>query len=412
MSLLLRCLGLLLLTGLSACRGRPPAGPDENLARLVDSLRPAVERAAGLKFRAPPRSAVRSRDQVRAYVLHKLDEELPPEKARGLQATYRLLGLLPDSLDLRTLILDLFAEQIVGFYDPDSTTLFVVANADPTMLSTTVSHELVHALQHQYLPLDSIMRQTEDNDRLMAAQSVLEGQAVLVQLQVMVPDQNLFAMPEFWETYREQVRGMQSTMPVFSKAPRILRESLIFPYLAGADFLRWWAGSEHHDTIPYGRRMPVSTEQILHPYRYGRGDRPMTFRFTAEEPRVLYEDAMGEFDLRVLGADLANASPETEVATPLALGWGGDRFRVYETPVGPAMLWYIAFDDEPSRFRFLNTTGQRLEARRRLGYRLEVTSLTLAERPGVRIIIAPSKWTGWQRPATVQLVPEDSTPPS
>lgn len=410
MSLLLRHLAFALLLGLGACRGRPPAEPGDSVARLVDSLRPAVERAAGLRFRSPPRSAVRSRDQVRAYILHKLDEELPAEKARGLQATYRLLGLLPDTLDLRTLMLDLFAEQIVGFYDPDSTTLFVVANADPTMVKTTVSHELVHALQHQYLPLDSILRQTGDNDRLMAAQSVLEGQAVLVQLQVMVPDQNLYAMPEFWETYREQIRGMQSSMPVFSKAPRILRESLIFPYLAGADFLRWWAGSELRDTIPYGARMPVSTEQILHPYRYGRGDRPVTLRFTTEEPKVAYEDVMGEFDLRVLGADLAHLSPSAEVATPLALGWGGDRFRVYETPAGAAMVWYIVWDDPTSRFRFLSTTGQRLEARRRLGYRLVVSSVELGAHPATRIIIAPEKWAGWQDPATVEVVPEEPSP--
>jgi len=389
----------------AACRGRPPAGPGDEVARLVDSMVPAVEKAAGLKFRHPPRSAVRSRDQVRAYVLHKLDEELPADKARGLQATYRLLGLLPDSLDLRTLLLDLFAEQIVGFYEPDSSMLFVVANSDPALLRLTVSHELVHALQHQYLPLDSIMRQTGDNDRLLAAQSVLEGQAMLVGMQVMVPDQNLFAMPEFWETYREQFRTQQANMPVYSKAPRIVRESIIFPYLAGADFLRWWQGSELRDTIPYGPRMPVSTEQILHPYRYGRGDQPVPLRFKAAEPHVLYEDVMGEFDMRVLAADVAHAGTTAEVTTPVALGWGGDRFRVYETPAGPAMVWYIVWDDAASRFRFLSGTGQRLESRRRLGYRLELSALNLGDRPATRIVIAPDKWLGWKQPATVEVVP-------
>ena len=396
---------VLVVMALAACRGRPPAGPADEVTRLVDSMVPPVEKAAGLKFRHPPRAAVRSRDQVRAYVLHKLDEELPPEKARGLEATYRLLGLLPDSLDLRTLLLDLFAEQIVGFYEPDSSMLFVVANSDPALLRLTVSHELVHALQHQYLPIDSIMRQTGDNDRLVAAQSVLEGQAMLVGMQVMVPDQNLFAMPEFWETYREQFRTQQAGMPVYSKAPRILRESIIFPYLAGADFLRWWQGSELRDTIPYGPRMPVSTEQILHPYRYGRGDQPVSLRFTAPEPQVMYEDVMGEFDIRVLAADLAHAGSATEITAPIALGWGGDRYRVYQTPAGPAMVWYIVWDDVASRFRFLSGTGQRLESRRRLGYRLELTSLSLGQRPATRIVIAPDKWLGWKQPATAEVVP-------
>ncbi|MEO8633873.1 MAG: hypothetical protein ABI587_01215 [Gemmatimonadales bacterium] len=393
---------LFALLGAGACRGRKPAQGGEAIARLVDSLVPAVEKATGLRFRAPPRSAVRTRDQVRAYLLQKLDQELPPERARGLQATYRLLGLLPDTLDLRALLLDLYTEQIIGFYEPDSSMLFVVANPNPGAVTAAVAHELVHALQHQYVALDSILRQTGDNDRLAAAQAILEGQATLAGLQVMVPDQNLFAMPEFWETYHEQFRSQQIAMPVYNKAPRIVRESIIFPYLAGADFLRWWAGSELHDTLPYGRRMPVSTEQILHPDRYGKGDVPLTLRFISEEPRVIFDDVMGEFDLRILAADLANAA---EVHTPLALGWGGDRLRVYETPTGPALVWYIAWDDLTARTRWLATSGQRLESRRRLGYRLEISSILIGEHPSTRIVIGPNDWPGWQKVTGVQLVP-------
>jgi hypothetical protein len=150
--------------------------------------------------------------------------------------------------------------------------------------------------------------------------------------------------------------------------------------------------------------MPTSTEQILHPYRYGRGDQPASLRFTADEPRVLYEDVMGEFEIRVLAADLVGASAGTEIATPIAYGWGGDRFRVYQTPAGPAMVWYIVWDDVASRTRFLGTTGQRLESRRRLGYRMELASLMIQSRPGTRLVIAPNEWLGWKQIASVELV--------
>jgi len=388
-------LGLLLLA--TACRGRPPGQTEETVARLVDSLVPAVEKFASLRFRTPPRSAVRSRDQVRAYVLAKLDQEFSADKAKGMEASYRLLGLLPDTLDLRALLLDLFTEQIVGYYEPDSSQLFVVATADETVLKAVVAHELVHALQHQYLALDSIMEQVGDNDRLLAVQSILEGQATLVGLQVMVPDQNLYAMPELWEASRERIREQQAAMPVFSKAPRILRESIIFPYLAGADFIRAWEGSELRDTVPFGLRMPVSTEQIINPHRYFQGDQPLTIRFTTEEPRVLYEDTMGEFDLRILAADLAGLPVSAEIATPLSPGWGGDRFRVYETPAGTALVWYLVWDDQVSRTRFHGTTGQRLESRRRLGYRLEVSQLLVGDRPASRVVMAPDGWLGWKQ---------------
>ncbi len=368
---------------------------------MIDSLTPAVEKAVGLPFRTRPRATLRSREQVRAYILQKLDQELPASKARGLQATYRLLGLLPDSLDLRALLLDLFTEQIAGYYEPDSSMLFLVASSDPGALRVTAAHELVHALQHQYLPLDSILRQQGDNDRLTAAQAILEGQATIAGIQVMVPDQNLYAMPMFWDTYREQLKTTQSTMPVYGKAPSILRESLIFPYLGGADFLRWWYGSELHDSQPYGPRMPVSTEQILHPYRYGRGDQPVRLEFTAAEAGVIYEDVLGELDLRILIADLGGV----DLQSPMALGWGGDRYRVYDTPAGAAMVWYIVWDDAASRTRFHASSVPRLEQRRRLGYRMELTPFTLQGRPATRGVIAPDHWSGWKQLATVRIPP-------
>ena len=70
--------------GLLACRGDAQrARGTDPLARVVDSMRGPVERAAGLRFKRPPRSAIRSREQVRAYLTAKLDEELPPAKQIG-----------------------------------------------------------------------------------------------------------------------------------------------------------------------------------------------------------------------------------------------------------------------------------------------------------------------------------------
>jgi hypothetical protein len=126
-------------------------------------------------------------------------------------------------------------------------------------------------------------------------------------------------------------------------------------------------------------------------------------KFTADEPGVLYEDVLGEFEIRVLAADLSSAPAATEIATPLAYGWGGDRFRVYQTPSGPAMVWYIVWDDPGSRTRFQNTTGQRLESRRRLGYRLELTSPMIGDRPATRVVIAPNDWLGWKQIAPARL---------
>ncbi len=376
---------------LLACRGKPPASSNPNaLAHLVDSLRAPVERATGLRFKSPPRSALRTRQQVRAYLVKKLDEELPTPRMRGLETAYRLFGLLPDTLELRQLLLDLYTEQVAGYYDPDSATLFGVVGADAGQLRLVLAHEMVHALQGQYLHLDSILHETSNNDRLTAAQAVLEGQATLVSIDVLASGQPVSSTPEFWQLYREQVREQQSSMPVFARAPLVVREALIFPYLAGAEFMHWWANSAFRDSVPYGPRMPVSTEQILSPERYARGDTPVDIRFPSDSG-VLYEDVLGESEIRVLMARLAGTS-EVRAAGPI--GWGGDRYRVYGTPQGPALVWYVVWDDKKSADRFLWGYGGKLRSVTRKGYRAELENLELGGKPATMYVLAPE---GWER---------------
>src|SRR5207249_203889 len=135
-----------------------------------------------------------------------------------------------------------------------------------------ISHELVHALQHQYLNLDSLVELKRQTDRRSAAQAILEGQATLAQILVLMPEQKIESLPNFWDL-RSALGGQQDQMKVFGSAPLWLRESLIFPYLGGAEFVRWF-DREYPGKQPYGVLMPISTEQILHPARYVAGDRP------------------------------------------------------------------------------------------------------------------------------------------
>jgi Zn-dependent peptidase ImmA (M78 family) len=395
--------GLAAAAAVAACRGEAPRAPsDTGLAALVDSLRPGVERAAGLRFKSTPRSAMRSKEQVRRYLTHKLRDELPPARVHGIESAYRLFGMLPDTLQLERLLVELYSEQVAGYYDPDSTMLFGVTGADPAQLRLVLAHEMVHALQGQYLPLDSIMKDVRNNDRLAAAQAVLEGQATLVSIRVLTPGGDLTEQPEFWDEYRAQVAQQQSSMPIFAKAPLVLRETLLFPYIDGAEFIRWWATSPLRDSVPYGPRMPRSTEQILHPDRYLARDEPVRLRFTTG-PAAAYEDMLGELEIRVLQAQLRGA--DAVVPGTGALGWGGDLYRLYDTPNGPALVWYVVWDDAQSGDRFLALAGERLRGGRRPGYRVAVDPATVSGRSAARVVIAPERWSEWAALPTVEVVP-------
>lgn len=386
-----------LASGAIGCSEPRKLRSDIPIESTTAELVPAVERAVGLRFKHPPGIAARSREQVRSYLRHKLDADLPPEEVRGITLAYRLFGLIPDTLDLRALLLALYTEQVVGYYDPDSSTLYVVEGTDPEQARLVLAHELVHALQGQYLHLDSLLTQPRENDRRMAAQAVMEGQATLASLTALVPRQAYDSMPEFWREFRRSVRDQQSSMPVFGAAPLIIREDLIFPYLAGADFVRWFERT-YPDTVPFGARLPQSTEQILHPDRYREQDPPVSLRFRGGA--AVYEDGLGEFETRVL---LTAMSGSESVGVAGATGWAGDRYAVF--PAGPdyALVWWSVWDTEKAGQRFGQLLQREWSKRDRGGRRWEVKKGTVGSRPAVQLADAPIGWAGWNKVPEVEV---------
>ncbi|MEO5826582.1 MAG: hypothetical protein ABIR59_11900 [Gemmatimonadales bacterium] len=388
---------------LVGCRGEPQANAQSlgqaALEALVDSVMPSVASATGLPFRSKPAIGVRSREQVRGYLLAKLDQELPPARLEGITAAYRLLGMIPDTLDVGRLIVDLYTEQVAGFYDPDSSMLYAVQGADRTQLRLILAHELVHALQHQYVALDSMMRSRDNADRLAAAQAVFEGQATLVSMFTLVPDTAALANDAFWDTYRDQIRMAQAGMKVFASAPLVIREGLIFPYVGGADFARWWRNNRP-GTQPFGPGIPVSTEQVLHPERMGRGDAPVEVRFTDDTSGVMHDDTVGELEIAILRSTLAGID---EVPTDPPMGWGGDRLRVYRSAEGPALVWYTVWDTPRDAATLTTWIAEPLAKRERAGYRTVVEPIVVSGRSGVRVVIAPGSWAGWGALPRVEL---------
>ena len=379
---------LLLLT---ACRGeRRDTTGERTLARLVDSLTPEVERAVGLTFREKPRYALRNREQVRRYVQAKLTEQLPPETFRRITRAYALLGLLSDSVDVRAVMEQLLSQQIAGYYDPDSATFYGVVGADQAMQRLTIAHELVHALQDQYLPLDSILKDRSNNDRSSAAQAILEGQANYASI-AMLQGAEVAATPEFWEQFRATGAEMLSGGD-FANVPAVIREGLLFPYLSGGEFMRWWVTSPLRDTLPFGPRLPASTEQILFPDRYIAGDGPLDVRFR-DSLSGAFEDVLGEFETRLLVQELTGRP----AASVIPLGWGGDRFRLAGANGAESIVWVAVFDQRFQRDRFREGPGARLLARRRPGYRTQLESLDVSGRAGLRFVMAPEQWKGWSR---------------
>ncbi|MDB4883714.1 MAG: hypothetical protein JWL95_2480 [Gemmatimonadetes bacterium] len=337
-------IGLAALAIVSASCRREPAAGDGPYAREVADAIPRIELATGLKFKAPPKVEVRTREQVRDFLLKKFDEATPAKELAGEETAYKLLGLIPDSMNLRAFFLRVLSEQVVGYYDPAAKTLYVVNGADEQTVAITITHELVHALQDQYVNLDSLQKAGTDNDRLSAAQALVEGEAQFEQLSIMVGGaQNIAArLPGGWERIREEIRNRQSEMPVFATAPMVIQESLLFPYLSGAEFVHRM--KDRKGNVNLFADIPRSTEQILHAASFsdGKVDEPTSVTLPAPRGATkMYENDMGEFGTRLF---LYQFLKDPAAAARAAAGWDGDKFMVVEGPSGKGIVWALVWD--------------------------------------------------------------------
>jgi len=327
----------------AACARGKDAGSGPYAREVADAI-PRIEQATGLKFKTPPKVEVRTREQVRDFLLKQFDEATPTAQLAGEEKAYKLLGLIPDTMNLRAFFVRVLTEQVVGYYDPKAKTLYVVQGADEQVVGITITHELVHALQDQYVNIDSIQKSGSNNDRLAAAQALIEGEAQFEQISIMLggPDQIETRLPGAWDRVREEIRNRQGEMPVFATAPMVIQESLLFPYLSGAEFVRRVKEKRgSHDPF---RDIPRSTEQILHPPSFlsTPPDEPTTVTLPAPRGATkVYENDMGEFGTRLVVYDYLR---DAQTAQRAAAGWDGDRFMVVERGSESGIVWAIVWD--------------------------------------------------------------------
>jgi hypothetical protein len=131
-------------------------------------------------------------------------------------------------------------------------------------------------------------------------------------------------------------------MPIFSRAPLVIQESAVFPYLSGAEFVRRLKEASPK-AQPFDR-MPTSTEQVMHPVAYESTPPDAPTSVTLPAPRgatASYDDVMGEFATRIF---LFEHLRDQNAAVRGAAGWDGDRYVVLKTPSGDGLAWLSVWD--------------------------------------------------------------------
>jgi hypothetical protein len=323
----------------------PKAG---DLQGEVAALLPKVEEAAGLTFKQPPKVASQSAEQVRTFLMEQFAKPRVRDDLDAKIKIWKRLGVVPDTVDVIGLLTSLLTEQVVGFYDPKSKTLYVVEGRAGVERETVIRHELTHALQDQYVNLDSIQNTQGDDDRVEAAQAVLEGHATVIMI-------GNAARTIAWDRARESIRQARASNPIFSAAPGFLAEGLLFPYLGGAEFVRT-AMADGVTSAQLLSELPTSTSQVLHREKYGpRGNPAEIVRITAPAGMTIeYENSFGEFETRLALAELLG---DVGRAAAAARGHDGDRLAWLGMRSGEGLIWVSVWDTALDAEEFAETSA-------------------------------------------------------
>jgi hypothetical protein len=375
-----------------ATQPKPAADP---LYQVADEVAADVAKLRGWSFKKPVQKARTTPAEARGYLESRLDIVLPPGRRALMEAFLRTAGLIPKGTDLRASLLGVLDQQVAGYYDPASGTLYVVDRADgmpPFMQRAVLAHELTHALDDQHVGLEDAVSagapRTEDADIVKA--SLAEGSATALMLQYLA--QRTLAgrvnAAEAADYFKKELAraGALAGMPRYFNA-------LFGSYLVGSDFLARGnlpAALGQADNRGVGasflaawKTPPRSSEQLLHPEKYWdaqRADEPVIAddaaveRWLAKPGRhIVHRDTLGELLTALLtqqavartAAALVSADGWTNAG---AAGWGGDRFYLLASGAGEQEaaaalrdvqgVWITAWDTEQDRDEFLRARSE------------------------------------------------------
>lgn len=332
---------------------------------MIAELMGTAERVRGLRFAQPVPVLIEDRERITSYVESQIEEE----ELERAQVVYTALGLLEPDLDVRSLLLRLMGEQVVGYYDSEAKHLVVRddimrafgrgehsdESAELTEARIVLVHELVHALQDQRLALSEHIEAERDTDADNAFHALVEGDATLAMIgfaleRERIPLSRLTKNPAQVRQFSEVVRRSPLAGTELEQAPEIVRVPLLSAYVDGLSFCASLHGSGGFAAIDRVHAAPpVSSEQVLHPERFVSGDQPQVLRLPelpglrAAGYELVREDTLGELEMRVYFG-LGETAVDAQRA---AAGWDGDRLRVYRAPgQPPAVIWLSVWDDE------------------------------------------------------------------
>lgn len=366
-ALLVGCLGLRAQDAAVA----PPSADskavtDADFIAAADEVLGQMSEITGLKLLSPLKKSLRSREEIRAYVIKQMNEEKSAAERYADQRSAEAFGLVPKGFDLDSFMVNVLTEQVEGLYDPKAREFYIADWSPLADQRMVMAHELTHALEDQHFKIEDWLKAARPNeDAELARDAVLEGSAMaaMVDYLMLGTGRSLKDVPDFDPG---MLIGDLSSTPTLQKAPPFLKDALIFPYIGGLNFSAAIMRNTGWSALqPLFEKPPVSTQQILHPALYRSGKTPATVvlppleKLLGESWSKLDENIMGEFGWK----EVFKQFLDNDRAKSLAAAWDGDRYAVFEQKQTKKLILVtrLHLNDEEHAARFFGQYSEALE---------------------------------------------------
>jgi hypothetical protein len=320
---------------------------------------------------------------VAAELRKKFDEDEGAKRMERSELVLKKFGMLDRDFHLRPFLLSLLTEQIAGYYDTKTQTMNLLDWVPEEQQLPVMAHELTHALQDQRVGLKKWGDQevpgvaknvSEDNHHIQmdetdtAREGVLEGQAMLSfgDYALKGTGKSMRDTPELAERI-ESGAGDMAGSPVMARAPLVLQQALVFPYVEGLAFEEAILVKNGTERAFAGTldRPPSSSFEILHPAAYLAHAAVPVMRLPDIHPLLNaagYEPydvgVMGEIDVRMT-TELFGGRP---MADALAPNWAGGIYYAAQKKAATdkdstaslALLYSSRWKNEDSARSFFN----------------------------------------------------------
>lgn len=352
------------LISLLFCDGAVRAAGSDPVFDQIGSIVKTLSDITGLPEKHAVPYGRMSKDQLRRFLNKRIKKTIKPAEIRADELSLKMFGLVPPDFDLRESTVDLLTEQAAAFYDYDAKKLFLLDGASPEEQTTTLAHELAHALADQYFHLDKFMDdQSTNDDENLARTAVVEGEASWLMIAYDLKQAGRPAAPDaaMLRSVEQSDASVTSDYPVLKSSPLYIRQSLLFPYSQGTLFFdavyrkMGKAAFRYVFTDP-----PVDTAQVIHPDRYfahiaaTSPDLPAT-NLTRRKRQITSGD-LGEFDHEVLLEQYLGAAKAKQLAPHLR----GSDFDI--APAGkqhlPVLEYVSAWDSRSNAAAFFHDYKQ------------------------------------------------------